>query len=136
MYRGSMNTTDKKDVLHKAWLYKVLSAVYADSFLAQNLYFKGVTCASMLGYLDRFSVDIDLDFVGKKGDIPAIRKILERIFVELGLEIKDQSKNTVQYFLKYPNTMGERNTLALDAVFPAPKAKVYQPKRFVDIYRP
>ena len=130
-----MNTTDKKDVIHKAWLYKILSAVYADSFIAHNLYFKGGTCASMLGYLDRFSVDIDLDFVGNAKDIPALREILERIFSDLGLEIKDQSKNTIQYFLKYPNTAGERNTVAIDAVFPVPKANLYEPKRFIDIDR-
>lgn len=130
-----MKTTNKKDVIHKAWLYKVLSAMYVDSFLAQNLYFKGGTCASMLGYLDRFSVDIDLDFVGTAGDIPVIRKILESLFSELGLEIKDQSKNTIQYFLKYPNVAGERNTLAIDAVFPVPKANTYEPKRFIDIDR-
>lgn len=130
-----MKTTDKKDVIHKAWLYKILSAIYADSFLAQNLYFKGGTCASMLGYLDRFSVDIDIDFVGKQRDISAIRKILEHIFAGLDLEIKDQSKHTVQYFLKYPNTAGERNTVVIDAVFPVPKANLYEPKRFIDIDR-
>ena len=130
-----MRTTDTKDVIHKVWLYKVLSAIYADSFIAQNLYFKGGTCASMLGYLDRFSVDIDMDFVGQTEDISAVRKILERIFSGLGLEIKDQSKNTIQYFLKYPNTAGGRKTLALYVVFPAPKAKVYEPKRVVDIDR-
>lgn len=122
-------------MLHKVWLYKALSAIYADSFLAQNLYFKGGTCASMLGYLDRFSVDIDIDFVGRKENISALRKVLESIFAGLGLEIKDQSKNTIQYFLKYPNVEGERNTLAIDAVFLVPKANVYEPKRFIDIDR-
>lgn len=130
-----MKTTNKKDVIHKAWLYKVLSAVYADSFLAQNLYFKGGTCASMLGYLDRFSVDIDMDFVGKIKDIPVLRNILEPLFADVGLEIKDQSKNTIQYFLRYPNADGERSTLAIDAFFPVPKANTYEPKRFIDIDR-
>ena len=130
-----MKTTNSKDIMHKVWLYKILSAIYSDIYLAQNLYFKGGTCASMLGYLDRFSVDLDLDFLGKTEDVPAIRKMLEKIWVELGLEIKDQSKNTIQYFLKYPNKDGDRNTIAIDAVFPVPKANTYEPKRFVDIDR-
>lgn len=130
-----MNTTKTQDVLHKAWLYKILSAVYSDIYLAQNLYFKGGTCASMLGLLDRFSIDLDMDFVGKIEDMPALRERLEKIWVELGLEIKDQSKNTIQYFLKYPNTTGDRNTVAIDAVFPVPKANVYEAKKFIDIDR-
>ena len=130
-----MKTTKTQDVLHKAWLYKILSAVYSDIYLAQNLYFKGGTCASMLGYLDRFSVDLDMDFVGKAEDMPTIRERLEKIWIELGLEIKDQSKNTIQYFLKYPNNAGGRNTVAIDAVFPVPKANIYEPKKFVDIDR-
>lgn len=130
-----MKTTKREDVLHKVWLYKILEAVYSDIFLAQNLYFKGGTCASMLGLLDRFSVDLDMDFVGKVEDIPVVRERLEKIWVELGLEIKDQSKNTIQYFLKYPNTAYDRNTVAIDAVFPVPKANIYEAKKFVDIDR-
>mgnify|MGYP001581383782 CR=1 FL=1 len=130
-----MKTEKTQDILHKAWLYKILSAVYSDIYLAQNLYFKGGTCASMLGYLDRFSVDLDMDFVGKVEDMPTVREKLEKIWVELGLEIKDQSKNTIQYFLKYPNTVHDRNTVAIDAVFPAPKANIYEAKKFVDIDR-
>ena len=89
----------------------------------------------MLGYLDRFSVDLDMDFVGKPEDMPVIRERLEKIWIELGLEIKDQSKNTIQYFLKYPNMAHDRNTVAIDAVFPAPKENIYEPKKFVDIDR-
>ncbi len=130
-----MKTIKTPDVLHKAWMYKILSAIYSDAHLAQNLYFKGGTCASMLGYLDRFSVDLDMDFVGKVEDISVVREKLEKIWVELGLEIKDQSKNTIQYFLKYPNATGDRNTLAIDAVFPVPKANIYEVKKFIDIDR-
>ena len=130
-----MKTIKTQDILHKVWLYKILSAVYSDIYLAQNLYFKGGTCASMLGYLDRFSVDLDMDFVGKVEDMASVRERLEKIWVELGLEIKDQSKNTIQYFLKYPNTTHDRNTLAIDAVFPIPKANVYEAKKFIDIDR-
>ena len=58
---------------------KILSAIYSDIYLAKNLYFKGGTCASMLGYLDRFSVDLDMDFVGKPEDMPVIRETGENL---------------------------------------------------------
>jgi predicted nucleotidyltransferase component of viral defense system len=89
----------------------------------------------MLGYLDRFSVDLDFDYIGKVEDIINVRGILERIWTDLGLEIKDQSKNTIQYFLKYPNTQNERNTIAIDAFFPITKSNTYEPKHFIDIDR-
>jgi len=55
---------DKKDALHKAWLLRTLEAVADDVFLSQTLYFKGGTCASLLGWLPRFSVDLDFDYAG------------------------------------------------------------------------
>jgi len=42
---------NKNDAIHKAWLYRVVEAIADDRFLAQTLYFKGGTCASMLGWL-------------------------------------------------------------------------------------
>jgi hypothetical protein len=124
-----------KDAKHKAWLFRLLSAICDDSFLAENLYFKGGTSAAMRNLLDRFSVDLDFDFVGKKDELPKARKKLEKMFKELGLEIKDSSKNTVQYFLKYPASSGERNTLKIDATFPPPKANEYEPVRLIEIGR-
>lgn len=126
---------NSKDAVHKAWLYRVLSEIYDDQFLANRLYFKGGTCAAMLGYLDRFSVDLDFDFVGKSAEIRETQKQLERIFSKLDLEIKDKSQNVPQYFLKYPARENERNTLKLDVNFPVPKANKYEPKEFTDIDR-
>ncbi len=126
---------DKKDSIHRAWLYRTLSAIYDDSFLASVLYFKGGTSASMRGLLDRFSVDLDFDFVGDDKNIPKTRKKLEGIFVSLGLEIKDKSKVIPQYFLKYPNKENERNTLKIDAATFKIKANKYEPVRLVDIDR-
>lgn len=124
-----------KDANHKAWLYRLLSAIYDDAFLASQLYFKGGTCAAMLGYLDRFSVDLDFDFVGEKQEIPTARKHMEKIFGNIGLEIKDSSKRVPQYFLKYPTDHSARNTLKIDVTFPHPRANQYEPKEFVDIGR-
>ena len=126
---------DKKDAIHRAWLYRTLSAIYDDDFLASVLYFKGGTSAAMRGLLDRFSVDLDFDFVGDEKDIPKTRKKLENIFASMGLEIKDQSKIIPQYFLKYPNKKNERSALKVDAATFRVKANKYEPVRLVDIDR-
>lgn len=126
---------NSKDATHKAWLYRLLSSIYDDLWLSNHLFFKGGTCAAMLGYLDRFSVDLDFDFSGEKDAVIETQKHLEKIFDELGLEIKDKSKNIPQYFLKYPIKDGTRNTLKLDMTFPCPKASRYEPKEFSDIGR-
>jgi len=126
---------NSKDALHKAWLYRVLSGIFDHAELAQVLHFKGGTCAAMLGYLDRFSVDLDFDFIGERPSLPQTRKQLEIIFRELGLAVRDQSKVVSQYFLKYEAPEGVRNTLKIDVTFPPPKANTYEPKRFHEIDR-
>ena len=133
---------DKKDAIHKAWLYRVLEAIADDGYLAGVLYFKGGTCASMLGWLDRFSVDLDFDYSGSTtSDIDAARASLEKIFNVLGLSIKDKSKSGIQYFLKYDNRREEgtirtgRNTLKIEAAFPILHSSIYQTQRFSEIDR-
>lgn len=126
---------NSKDAVHKAWLYRLLAELYDDPLIAGNLYFKGGTCAAMLGWLDRFSVDLDFDYTGLKKDIESVRKNMERIFSRLGLEIKDKSKAAPQYFLKYPAPAGQRNTIKIDTTFPPPKSNIYKPARFSEIDR-
>lgn len=130
-----MQLPQPKDAKHKAWLYRILSAFCDDPFLARNLYFKGGTCAAMLGYLDRFSVDLDFDFAGGKTDLFEARAKMEKIFDELGLAIKDQSRKVPQYFLRYPAKAEERNTIEIDVTFPIIKADQYEAKRFLEIDR-
>ena len=96
-----MNLPQQKDSIHKSWLLKIIQAIADDRYLASVLFFTGGTCAAMLGWLDRFSVDLDFDYVGTKGDIQKTRTALEALFATLGLTIKDQSKRGIQYFLKY-----------------------------------
>jgi len=50
---------------HKAQLYRLLIRLLDDPEIASNIFFKGGTCSAMLGFLDRFSVDLDFDL--KKG---------------------------------------------------------------------
>lgn len=121
--------------MHKAWLYRILETIYDDATLAQALYFKGGTCAAILGWLDRFSVDLDFDYVGTRQEVAGVRKVLERIFEKLGLEVKDASKKAPQYFLRYPAGKNERNTLKIDTTFPPPKSNRYQLVRCTEIHR-
>ena len=124
---------DKKDAIHKAWLYRIVEAIADERALAAVLYFKGGTCAAMLGWLPRFSVDLDFDYAGTQKDIPGIQHELERCFKKLGLQIKDKSKKGIQYFLKYENV--GRNTLKCDASFPLFLASTYAPQKLTDIDR-
>ena len=71
-----MQTSNQYDNIHKAWLYRVLEAIASDQYLSSVLYFKGGTCASMLGWLDRFSIDLDFDYGGKVEDIQKTRDSL------------------------------------------------------------
>lgn len=122
------------DAIHRAWLFRLLTAIADDSLLNSQLRFKGGTCAAMRGLLDRFSVDLDFDLLETK-IMPDIRKHLEAIFEDLGLEIKDFSKKVPQYFLKYPNPNGQRNTLLIDITCPPPKNNDYEAVRLIQIDR-
>ena len=122
------------DAVHKAWMYTLLTEIADDVFLSSVLRFKGGTCASMLGWLDRFSVDLDFDLIDET-KVHEVQVALETIFKEIGLEIKDRSQKVPQYFLKYPSHNKERNTLKLDVTFPPEKFNDYEPVRFKEIDR-
>lgn len=126
---------NSKDAIHKAWLYRLLSAIYDNQKLSNVLYFKGGTCAAMLGFLDRFSIDLDFDYVGKEEELKNTRKELESVFSKLDLSIKDKSGNVPQYFLKYNSKQDDRNTIKIDITFPPPKTNVYQAYNFNEIDR-
>lgn len=130
-----MITPAAQDVKHKAWLFRLLSAIFDNAYLSSVLYFKGGTCAAMRGLLDRFSVDLDFDYVGGKEDIIRTQKAMEKIFQKLELEIKDKSQNAPQYFLKYDAPAGERNTLKVDISFPPPQANKYESVEIIEIDR-
>lgn len=125
----------KKDAIHKAWLYRLLEAIADDAVLASVFWFKGGTCASMLNWLDRFSVDLDFDYSGTVADVQKTRHALENLAGALGLTVKDSSKKGIQYFFRYESKGSERNTIKIDAAFPIFSASKYQPQRFVEIDR-
>lgn len=130
-----MITLNSADAVHKAWLYRVLIAI-VDNPNLHDLYFKGGTCAAMTGFLDRFSVDLNFDYIGDQKNLVKVRYELETIFENLGLEIKDACTRVPQFFLKYPTKdISARNTLKIDITFPVPKTNVYEPTSLVDISR-
>ncbi len=102
-----------KDALHKYQMLRLLRAILSDKNLRTKLQFKGGTYAALRGLLDRFSVDLDFDLPNKT-EIKIIRKSCYKIFDRLDLEIKDESKKYLQFFLRYPTKGEGRNTLKLE----------------------
>jgi len=105
----------RKDAIHRGYMYRLLIEIADNTVLSKNLVFKGGTCAALLGKLDRFSVDLDFDIL-PKASANEVQTSFQKIFSLLNFEIKGQSKNAVQYVLKYSATEGDRNTLKLDVV--------------------
>lgn len=125
-----------EDAIHKAWLYRLLTLLADDNELMTVLCFKGGTCASMLGYLDRFSVDLDFDAANlEAAQVRGLRVQLEEHFKSLGLVVKQQSKVGIQYICKYEAAGRLRNTIKLEVNFPAPRANEYTAMYFSEIDR-
>lgn len=119
---------------HKAWLQRLLIAFLDNKEIAPHIFFAGGTCASMLGFLDRFSVDLDFDLgpgLGKK----RLRTELHQVFDDLGLEVKDESQNALQFFLRYDAPAGERRDLKIDIIDNPIKSIDYKPQYLKDIDR-
>lgn len=114
-----------QDALYKSWLYRLLISLLDDSLISQQLYFKGGTCATMLGWLDRFSVDLDFDLKSKT-DKKELREKLLTVFKAIGLTVKSESKKTLQFLLKYPAEKQSRNSLKLEIIGAGCQANDYQ----------
>lgn len=114
----------KEDVYHKIQLYRLLIEIL-DSEIADKIYFKGGTAATMLGCLDRFSLDLDFD-LSFKTEKNKIDRVLRKIFKNLNLSLVQKSKNSLFYVLKYQAKPGLRNTLKLSIVDIALKSNRYE----------
>ena len=124
----------RQNALHKAQLYRLLTAIIDVPGIALNVYFKGGTCAAMLGYLDRFSVDLDFD-LKKEANKNELRKKILPVFKLLDLKVKDQSKEALQFFLKYEALPGQRNTIKLELLDKYIEPNQYKPQYLKDIDR-
>lgn len=122
----------REDAVHKAQLYRLVSEI-ADSPVSQEVYFKGGTCAGMLGFLDRFSIDLDFD-IKKEANKRKVDSELKKIFTKLELTLKQKAKKTLFYVLKYSNRSG-RNSLKLSLVDQALKSNIYIPYYLKEIDR-
>ena len=122
------------DAIHKAYLLRTLTEIVDNAVLSSCLFFKGGTCASMMGILDRFSVDLDFD--QKIGaDENELREEFHKIFDRLGFTLQQESQKTLEFFLKYPNSPNERNTLKIDALNFIVKSNTYEPVFLPEINR-
>ena len=115
-------STKKEQIKHEVQMNRLLSEIAEDKSISNYIFFKGGPCAKMRGLLDRFSVDLDFD-IKEGSDKKQIRKNLYDIFKKLDLEIKDESKRALQFFLKYPGE--ERNTLKVEML-----DKIYLSNRY------
>ena len=102
--------------------------------LAHNLAFKGGTCASMLGYLDRFSVDLDFDIL-KNADEIVLRNEFHQVFDHLGFKITGEFDKVLFFQLRYPNDPGKRNALKVGGSKLAVKSNQYKVQYFPEIDR-
>jgi len=108
-----MTIPKPEDAKHKNEMFRLLRELLSNALLSNELKFKGGTYAALAGYLDRFSVDLDFDLPDKsKKD--EIRQLCYGIFSQLNLEIKDESNNHLEFFLKYDSRPNTRNTLKLE----------------------
>lgn len=124
-----------EDAVHKVHLYRLLTALIDDSLMVRHIYFKGGTCASMLGYLDRFSIDLDFD-MRKGSDKALLRTRLTKLFERIEMQVYDESEEALLYVLKYEAPERKRNTLKLEIIDqPAFEVTRYVPHYFSEIDR-
>lgn len=124
----------REDTIHKAQLLRLLTEIADNLLVSSSVYFKGGTCASMLGFLDRFSVDLDFDLKPKTPQ-HTFKKELLKIFDGLGLTVKTKSKKTLSYVLQYASNPGIRNSLKLSILPVSTQSNIYQPQYLPEIDR-
>jgi len=123
----------REDVFHKIQLFRLLTAII-DSDISKSVYFKGGTAASMLGFLDRFSIDLDFD-LEKNASKNKINAELKNIFEKLDMEIDKKSSKTLYYILKYQTKSGLRNSIKLSFIDNIYKSNIYKPQYLSEIDR-
>src|SRR3989344_4093536 len=114
----------REDALYKAQLYRVLISILDNPIFSQSLAFKGGTCAAMLGWLDRFSVDLDFDLlVGTNKKL--VFDEMKRVFSDLDLTVVSQAKKTLFFAVQYKAKQGVRNSIKIGIMEEIIKANKY-----------
>lgn len=123
-----------KEAFHKAQMYRLLIKILDHPLISHNVYFKGGTAAAMLGWLDRYSIDLDFD-LKKNADVSKIDKELGKIFQNLDLTIDNKSDKTLFYILKYSSPSSHRNSIKLSLIDFQIRSNKYQPYLLPEINR-
>ncbi len=123
-----------EDILHKSYLHRLLMEIVDQPRLAQALAFKGGSCAAMLGYLDRFSVDLDFDLL-KDADNAELRELFRQVFERLDFRLTLEFDEVLSFQLRYPSSPGKRNTLKVSASSLRVEANQYKVQYFAEIDR-
>ncbi len=104
-----------EDILHKSYMDRLLIELIDNPHVSQYLAFKGGTCAAMLGFLDRFSVDLDFDLLDKT-QAAKLREEFHIIFKKLSFTVAKEYDKILFFQVKYPHeNRGQRNTLKISA---------------------
>src|SRR3989344_3454022 len=114
----------REDALYKAQLYRVLISILDNPIFSQSLAFKGGTCAAMLGWLDRFSVDLDFDLIENKGK-KEIHNEMRQVFLDIDLDIVSEAKRTLFCVVQYKAKTGQRNSIKIGVMEERIKANRY-----------
>jgi len=123
-----------EDVIHKSYLHRLLMEIVDQPLMAQSLALRGGTCAAMLGYLDRFSVDLDFDVL-KGADEAELRELFHQVFARLGLSMTLEFDNVLFFQLRYPSSSGKRSKLRVSASNILIAANQYKVQYFSEIDR-
>ena len=123
-----------EDIIHKSYLNQLLMEIIDQPILAQRLAFKGGTCAAMLGYLDRFSIDLDFDVMPNADEV-AMRRTFHRVLDKLGFTVKLEFEKVLFFQLRSPRRTGRRNTLKASASNLRVEANQYKVQYFPEIDR-
>jgi predicted nucleotidyltransferase component of viral defense system len=123
-----------EDIIHKSYLHRLLMEIVDQPLMAQRLAFKGGSCAAMLGYLDRFSVDLDFDVL-EGADEAELRKIFHQVFEQLGFSVTLEFDKVLFFQLRYPSSPGKRNTLRVGASNIRVASNQYKVQYFPEIDR-
>ena len=129
-----MITPKPSDAKHKVQLVRLLIALTDNVYISRFTHFKGGTCAAMLGYLDRFSIDLDFD-INKQANKQIMHRTIKKMCDSLGFTIHRKSANTFFYTLKYDAPQGQRNTLKLSFMSEETEGNVYEKKYIAEIDR-
>ncbi|EKE05010.1 MAG: hypothetical protein ACD_19C00426G0032 [uncultured bacterium] len=127
----------QQDIVHRTQMQKLLIEIADNPILSQKIFFKGGTCASMLGYLDRFSVDLDFDPYTKLNptDFLDIGNELRSIFDSLGFTIDHENIKSLFFTLKYNAKVNERCTLMISVFDEVIKNNDYKKVKIQEIDR-